>query len=286
MGTSKGDPRQFPHIMKHAIILLLSLLVPSLLAAGTVTIDAEAFGESLGGWKKRGKQAAEYGLSGTTYRTYKPEVSPTPDGGIFASVRIDHVRGWLSSDDHAILEVTINAKGMIVSAQSNIAIQGRSISSDVILGTNEAGRQAAGGVDRAVQIGTDLVADLSAKLLREKVVEAGRVSFPAALRHNYNLLFQAIRLDGRPLVLSVAGAPVAVPVEPPEPASPAGAGTPADAPTDAPTEPTAPVTAPSPEPAPTEQAPTDPATAPPAGEEAHKPLQIKPYATPKGADLQ
>jgi hypothetical protein len=48
-------------------------------------------------------------------------------------------------------------------------------------------------VDRAVKIGTDLVADLSSKLLREKIVEPGRVSFPAAIRHNYNLLYQSVK---------------------------------------------------------------------------------------------
>lgn len=178
--------------------LMLCLLIASILTASSataaVTIDEEIFGKSLGGWKKRDKQVAEYPLSGATYRTYRPEVSPTPDGGIFVSVRIDHVRGWLSTDDHAILEVTINDKGAIVAARSNIAIQGRSISSDLIRGAGETGK-AVVGADRAVQIGTDLVANLSEKLLREKIVEAGRVSFPAALRHNYNRLFQAIRQE-------------------------------------------------------------------------------------------
>ncbi|MEY5012341.1 MAG: hypothetical protein RLY69_56 [Verrucomicrobiota bacterium] len=178
--------------MKSTFRLLITSALIASTALGEVRIDEKIFGDSLGGWKKRDKQAAEYPLSGATYRTYRPEVSPTPDGGIFVSVRIDHVRGWLSTDDHAILEVTINNKGAIVSARSNIAIQGRSISSDLIRGAGETGK-AAVGADRAVQIGTDLVANLSEKLLREKIVEAGRVSFPAALRHNYNRLFQAIR---------------------------------------------------------------------------------------------
>ena len=181
-------------------------------AAAAVKIDEDALGKSLGGWTKRDKHAAEYPLSGATYRTYKPEISPTPDGGIFVSVRIDHVRSWLASDDHAMLEVSLNAKGMIVSARSSIALQGRSITSDVIFGGNEAGKQLL-GADRAVQVGTDLVADLSSKLLREKIVEAGRVSFPAAVRHNYNLLFQAIRQAtpptlAAPPVLSPAATPV------------------------------------------------------------------------------
>jgi hypothetical protein len=179
--------------MKHAIWSAIPIIMTLACASAQVRVDEEAFGKSLGGWIKRGKQAAEYPLSGATYRTYKPEITPNPDGGIFISVRIDHVRGWLASDDHAALEVTVNKKGMIATAQSNVAIQGRSISSDLIRSTGGAGKVV--GAEHAVQVGADLVADLSAKLLREKIVEAGRVSFPAVLRHNYNLLFQAIRVD-------------------------------------------------------------------------------------------
>ncbi len=256
-------------ILKHAAAvarLLASGAMMTVVATAGVKIDDAALGETLGGWKKRGKQAAEYSLSGTTYRTYKPETSPTPEGGIFVSIRIDHVRGWLSSDDHAILEITINDKGVIQSAQSNIAIQGRSITSDVILGGNQAGQKLT-GADRAVQIGTDLVANLSAKLLREKIVEAGRVSFPAAIRHNYNLLFQAIR------------------VEEPAPATPSvetnqdeasrnsnGAAAPEEVEVPAiPKEPAAPV----PPAAPKET------NVPNAGPD----LKITPYGTPKKADL-
>ncbi len=182
-----------PEIMKRVLTFLAMAGACLASVSAGVRIDEKTFGEKLGGWTKRANQAAEYPLSGSNYRTYKPEVSPTPDGGIFVSVRIDHMRGMLASDDHAILEITINDKGTIVSAQSNIAIQGRAITSDVIKGGTDTARAA--GADRAVQIGTDLVADLSAKLLREKIVEAGRVSFPSVLRHNYNLLFQSIRTE-------------------------------------------------------------------------------------------
>ena len=183
--------------MKRVISLTAAICAMLGNAFGQVAIDDAAFGASLGGWRKQGKKASEYELSGSTYRTFKPEVTPTPDGGIFVSIRIDHVRGIFSSNDYATLEITVNSKGGIDSARSNIAIQGRSISSDVILGTTKAG-QMVGGVDRAVQIGTDLVANLSAKLLREKIVESGRVTFPAAVRHNYNLLYQAIRIEPSP----------------------------------------------------------------------------------------
>ena len=122
--------------MKPIFLTIAAVLGAALHCFAAVSIDDAAFGTSLGGWKKRDKAVAEYPLSGSDYRTYKPEVSPTPDGGIFISVRIDHVRGWLASDDHAILEITVSSKGAIVSAQSTIAIQGQSITSDLILGSS------------------------------------------------------------------------------------------------------------------------------------------------------
>jgi hypothetical protein len=67
------------------------------------------------------------------------------------------------------------------------------------------------GVDRAVEIGTNLIADVSAKMLREKIVEAGRVSFPAALRPNYNLLYQAIRVEEK-IPRAIEADPSKVPV--------------------------------------------------------------------------
>ncbi len=219
-----------------------------------MSIDEAAFGTSLGGWKKRDKAVAEYPLSGSDYRTYKPEVSPTPDGGIFISVRIDHIRGWLSSDDHAVLEITVSSKGAIASAQSSIAIQGQSIKSDVILGGNDAGKSIL-SPESAVQIGTDLVANLSAKLLRENIVEAGRVSLPSVLRHNYNRLFQAIRVDGEPIA----------------PATPA-ASTPATPAVTPPVGTLTPLLPVNPSPTPTPAAPATPTPAP-----GSVPLEIKPY---------
>ena len=194
----------------RSIAKALFLLLPTSLLA-EVSINEAKLGESLGGWKKRGDKTAEYSLSGADYRTYKPEVTPTPDKGIFISLRIDHIRGWLSSDDHAVLEITVDKEGKVVSAQSSIAIQGRSVTSDLIRGGTLAGNEAV-GVDRAVQIGTELIADVSEKLLREKIVEAGRVSFPAALRHNYNLLYQALETEPDPPAAIVVPNPLDKPV--------------------------------------------------------------------------
>ncbi len=211
--------------MKTPLLLLCLLFALPLHAA--VEIDVETFGESLGGWKARKGKAAEYEISEATYRTYQPESSPSPDGGIFVSVRIDHVRGFMASDDHASLELSFAADGTLVTAQSSLALQGRTISSELIKGGTSASTSvAAPYVDRAVKIGTDLVADLSSKLLREKIVEPGRVSFPAAIRHNYNLLFQAVRSKPDPGKMTDAKSPEALPEKKPEapPAKPEGTG--------------------------------------------------------------
>lgn len=241
--------------MKSIFFFLTVSWFSALHALSGVSIDEDSFGRSLGGWSKKDEGTAEYPLSGAVYRTYKPEISPTPDGGIFLSVRIDHVRGWLSTDDHAVLELTISPKGGVLSAQSSIAIQGKSIKSEMILGGNEGGK-AILSPEGAVRIGTDLVADLSAKLLRENIVEAGRVSFPAVLRHNYNRLFQTIRVDGAPIPMTGSAPPVtAAPTPPAEPAKPQEPTKPAEPPVVKPEE-TPPAATPVPEVA---------------------PLQVKPY---------
>ena len=173
--------------MKRLLFLITTMLCAQLHAG--VGIDVESFGESLGGWKK---DRVKYELSDSIYRTHKPEITKTPDGGIFVSVRIDHLRGWLSSDDHAVLEVSFGPDGSVSSAQTTLAIQGLTISSDLIRSTASAGTKLT-PIDGAVKVGTNLVADLSSKILREKIVEAGRVTFPAAVRHNYNLLYQSMQ---------------------------------------------------------------------------------------------
>jgi hypothetical protein len=200
--------------MNRLLPLLFALATAPL--GASVVVDAEAFGQCLGGWKARGAKAAEYKISDSGYRTWKPEVSPTPDGGIFVSVRIDHRRGLLASDDHANLELTFGPDGTLQSAQSSLALQGRRITSDLIRGSADLGGKAARGVvpgaDRAVKIGADLVADLTEKLLREKIVEPGRVTYPAAIRHNFNHLYKAVRFE--------AEQPVELPADRPDPAPP------------------------------------------------------------------
>lgn len=245
---------------------IFAVLFASLVATfAATTVDTDDFAKNLGGWKKK-ETYVDYALSGADYRTYKPEISPTPDGGIYVSIRIDHRRGWLSNDDHATLDITVNAKGVIESAQSTIAIQGQSIASDVIVGTTQAGNQIL-TPERAVQIGTDLISNLTAKLLLQNIVEAGRVSFPSVLRHNYNRLFQSIRVEGVvvPTAVAIEGEEAVPPPKPPAAeiaADPAGVkAAPVDAPkaADAPKEPAPPAPVPG---APATEAPAKPGSVP------------------------
>ncbi|MCX6852588.1 MAG: hypothetical protein NTY98_27170 [Verrucomicrobia bacterium] len=203
--------------------LVLFLLTVSVARAG-VEVDIEKFGESLGGWTKEKKKAAEYKFSEVDFRTYKPEVTTAPDGGVFISVRVDHLRGMFSSDDHASLEMSFAPDGTLLSSQASISIQARRISSDMF---RNGGKQAAGAagqvvggtVAQAAKIGSDVFGTLASKLLRENVTEPGRIAYPAALRHNYNLLFQCVKfVKDPPKALVVEGDPLR-----PKPEEPKGA---------------------------------------------------------------
>jgi hypothetical protein len=173
------------------ILFTLALAFSASSLQAELVVDLQKFGKSLGGWDSKGGKAAVYEISASKYRTFKPDVTPSPEGGIFVSVRIDHVRGLFASNDFATLEMTFDAQGTLTSTQSSIAIQGRKITSDVIRSGSGIGN-GQGAIGGAVKMGGELVANLTEKLSRENVVEAGRVTFPAAVRHNYNHLFQAV----------------------------------------------------------------------------------------------
>ena len=182
--------------MRFAVFLTGCLLsLSSVALAGPVILDYHAYGQSLGGWDGKKEKVAEYEMAANRYRSHRPDVSPTPEGGLFISVRIDHLRGFFASDDYASLEMTIDAKGRLLATKSSISIQGKRVTSDLIAGGIRGAGQASTTVSPAetvVSLGTDLVANLTEKLSRETKVEPGRVTFPADVRHNLNLVYQAI----------------------------------------------------------------------------------------------
>ncbi|MGE9268883.1 MAG: hypothetical protein ACQKBY_12375 [Verrucomicrobiales bacterium] len=193
--------------MRRLIFLLIGCLGCGL-AAAAPKLHEDIFGKSLGGWDAKSGRAADYEVSGSEYRTWKPEVTPLLTGGMFISIRLDHLRGMFSSDDHASLEVTVDEHGNVISARSSLALQGKRLTSDLIRGTGKLGSKVA-GLEHAAKIGADLVADLTSKVMKEKITEPGRVTFPAAIMHNYNLLCLAIgRSDDRAVPLDENGRPI------------------------------------------------------------------------------
>jgi len=177
--------------MKHLFFLTFCCFTSLLAAAPSVKVDE--LGKSMGGWKDKKGKASKFEVSGSTYRCWKPEVSPTPTGGIFVSMRIDHLRGMFASDDHASLDVTFDKDGNIVSARTSIALQGKKVTSDLIEGTGKLGASLV-GLELAAKVGTEMISSLSAKILRENLKEPGRVSFPAVMQHQYNLLCLSVTM--------------------------------------------------------------------------------------------
>ncbi|BDS07538.1 hypothetical protein NT6N_25780 [Oceaniferula spumae] len=174
--------------MKSLLILFLTLAT----AGAQLIVDVDAFGKELGGWNSKGKKASDYTMSDVQYRTFKPVITETPGGGRFISLRIDNLRGFFSSDDHALLQVSVNGKGELVSLESSIHSQGKSVKSDVVMGTGKNIASMMKG-DVILNAGLSLAKDLSAKISGEKNAEAGRVIYPAVIVHNYNKLMKSIR---------------------------------------------------------------------------------------------
>ena len=56
-----------------------------------IAFDMDRFGKLLTGWDEKGGGAAEYKSSGSNYRTYKPSVAQTGDGGLYLFTKIDHI---------------------------------------------------------------------------------------------------------------------------------------------------------------------------------------------------
>ncbi|GAA0597883.1 hypothetical protein GCM10009416_40140 [Craurococcus roseus] len=88
-----------------------------------IAFDMDKFGRLLTGWDKKDGSAAEYKSSGSNYRTYKPSVANTGDGGLYLFTKLDHIRG-MAKDDHAQIELTLGPDGQAESWRAHMQIQG------------------------------------------------------------------------------------------------------------------------------------------------------------------
>lgn len=153
-----------------------------------LSFTMERMGAQLGGWTKKGRTAAEYKSAGSNYRTYKPTLSNTAVGGLLATTKIDHIRGW-AKDDHNQLDMEFAPDGYLVSVRSIMKIQGTSQ-----FDTGLIKDAAALHSDRAAQI-----AEVGAKIVNSLATfvtslneHGGRTNFPAVVRHNFNLIATSV----------------------------------------------------------------------------------------------
>ncbi|WP_461056221.1 LGFP repeat-containing protein [Spirosoma arcticum] len=165
----------------------------------TLQFDMEKLGQALTKWDKKGGSAAEYKSAGSNYRTYKPTVSPTPQGGLFVSTKLDHIRGG-AADDHAQLEMEFAANGVIVSTRATMKIQGHStldtglIKEAAAIGGTAAGGPGYGAAASAIgELSAKIINSLS-KFISDISEHGGRANFPAVVQMNMNYIFDSLIL--------------------------------------------------------------------------------------------
>ena len=198
--------------MKHTIsILTLSLTIG---LAQAVELDVESLGQKLGGWDPK-RHTASYMIADTSYRTHKPTVTPTVDGGIFVTTKIGQTRGR-----HGLchLEMTFDRSGNVIAAQVKVKI-GKLTYDTKIVELDRNARDEAEAAGRKIsnptaQIATDLFGRLDEEILKwqnartAKAVERrdligriagtggdGNSNLSGAVRHNFNLIAANVGSD-------------------------------------------------------------------------------------------
>ncbi|MBK1833978.1 hypothetical protein [Roseibacillus ishigakijimensis] len=187
------------------VALLAALGLSSLGSAFGLGIDVESLGTKLNGWSK--KRTATYTVDNHTYRTHVPTVTRNLDGGIFVSMRVEHISA-LRADAVAYLELTFTPAGYVGASQIRLTMNGNRYDTGQVLRTEEQALPEGeiGSVDwRSTHM--KMVLELFRKLdgefaKAEKEEEAGtrdlwgrfrgseleEADVAAALRHNLNLL--------------------------------------------------------------------------------------------------
>ena len=108
-----------------AILLALALITPAL----AVGFDTEGFGQRLNGWKKNG--TALYDFTDAQYRTYKPTITETTDGGMYISTQVDLIAfGDAGAISH--IDMTFSAGGTLLSAQLRTTIARKTIDTGLV----------------------------------------------------------------------------------------------------------------------------------------------------------
>ena len=176
--------------IKNTILTLVATLLFTA-SAHAATFDVNGFGKEWGGWKKKDKTAAEYKSAGSNYRTYKPTVSPTPDGGVLVSTKIDHIQGW-AKDDHCQLEMTFDKNGEIVSSSAKITMGKKKVFDTQIVTASAALVGASAGTTAVIALGAAVTNKLQDQIAKWND-GGGRANFPAVVKHNFNLIAKHVK---------------------------------------------------------------------------------------------
>lgn len=150
------------------------------------TLDSDALAKKMGGsWNKKGNAATEYKSSDSNYRTYKPTVSTTKNGGLLVSFKVDHIRGG-AHDDHAQIEMEFDAKGQLISSSATMSIAGRqSLDSKKIV----AAAAPAGVSAPAAWVASEVANALLSVVQKD---HGGRKNFPSVVNHNINWVVECV----------------------------------------------------------------------------------------------
>lgn len=171
------------------LLTITTLLLTSnlLLAAPRISNRAIADGLNGGGWNKKRGTATEYRSADSNYRTYKPTVSPTPDGGLFVSTKINHIRGgfWFvgAGDDRCILEMTFDANAKLSSTKAVVRMGNKKFDTDIITSATR---------DQRARVAAKVFNKLANQISRW-TNDGGRENFPAVVKHNINVIASAVK---------------------------------------------------------------------------------------------
>lgn len=187
------------------VAILAAVSLAGLSSAFGLGLDVEALGESLNGWSK--KRTATYTIDSQKYRTHVPTMTRNLNGGMFVSMRVEHLSG-LRPDATGYLELTFAPDGYLGAAQIRLTMNGKKYDTGQVL--READAVASEGQSNAADwrsAHTKMVLDLFRALDQELAKSEGgeeegrkdlwgrfkgsklnEADISAALRHNLNLL--------------------------------------------------------------------------------------------------
>ncbi|MEZ4307316.1 MAG: hypothetical protein R3F14_04635 [Polyangiaceae bacterium] len=146
--------------------------------------------DEVGGWHHKGGAAIELASQGSNYRMWRPDISEE-NGGAFISMKMDHIRGGGSLDDHAQINLHFGADGSLLpNSEWKVRLAGSHPS-------RRSGDRGEGGAvvpNEWAQLGAKFV-EMAGKLV--KVIEdmgerGGRANFPAVIQHKVELVTKAV----------------------------------------------------------------------------------------------